>query len=153
MKAVDLGVIFDEEDRDVIESRSWCLNPQGYPITRERIGGRKKTSVGLHRLLLGAPDGMYIDHINRNPLDNRRSNLRVVTPRENALNSRDRTGTSSKYRGVSRRGSKWQVVIRVDGTLKFIGVYETEDEAASAAAPYFDNPTSQPLKYGLGPKD
>ena len=83
----------------------------------------------------------------RNPLDNRRENLRFVTHSANCLNSRKRRGTSSAHKGVSRSGDKWQVVVRVDGKLKWIGKYATEAEAAAVAAPFFSdvahNPTSR----------
>lgn len=149
MKAEELGVIFDEADRDAIDSKEWFLTPQGYACTKVGVSAAKRT-VGLHRYILGdVEDGMMIDHINRNPLDNRRRNLRVVTPSENTLNSRKRRGCSSRHKGVSKSGEMWQVVIRVHGRLKWMGKYKTEAEALAVAAPYFDTPAHEPLRYGV----
>lgn len=150
MKAEDLGVIYDEADRNLVESHSWWLNTNGYACTKMRRNGKKVTHL-MHRMIFGeVPTGMVVDHINRNPLDNRRCNLRAATAVQNAKNSNNRRGTTSKHRGVSqRRDGKWQVVVRIDGKLKWIGKYDTELEAAAIAEPYFDTPEHQPLKYGV----
>jgi len=80
--------------------------------------------------------GMHIDHINGNPLDNRRSNLREVTPLQNQFNKRVQRQTISGYKGVAydKRQLKrqWIARIRHNGKQYTIGYYATPEEAAHA---------------------
>lgn len=72
-----------------------------------------------------------IDHINNNPLDNRKSNLRIVTARQNSMNCKSRKG-SSKYIGVSfdKKSKKWKAQIRPNGKQIYLGRFDDEIEAA-----------------------
>lgn len=98
-----------------------------------RINGERRTIViWLHRTILTLPHGLFVDHINRNTLDNRLENLRAASASANSINRRCRTGTSSKYRGVSRRWGKWRALITINGVRKPLGAFETEIEAALA---------------------
>lgn len=96
--------------------------------------GKKK--LRLHRVIMGNPEGFFVDHINRNTLDNRKSNLRLATRSQNMANRISRTG-SSKYKGVHWRPniSKWRAQIRMgekgDKQL-MLGYFDTEEEAALA---------------------
>lgn len=88
----------------------------------------------LHQLILEPKEGLEIDHKNGNGLDNRKSNLRYATRTLNLANSKKRSNTSSKYKGVhwqSNRG-KWGVQIAKDGKTKCLGTYKCEEEAALA---------------------
>lgn len=132
-------ITIDDEDVSRVSERKWTISPQGYATTTTpRVNGYRKT-IGLHRFLLNDPECEAIDHINRNKLDNRKCNLRQVTHSENCRNKGKRRGCSSQHRGVSwnRRKGKWQVVIRDQGRLKWLGWFESEDEAAIVAAPHF----------------
>lgn len=96
----------------------------------------------LHRLAWlimtgNDPGDMTIDHINRNPFDNRWENLRLA---DSSLQMRNRRNFGkSKYKGVHYRSDnqKWRACVRVGGRLISLGQFETEEEAAAAAAPYF----------------
>lgn len=82
----------------------------------------------LHRVILGCPDDMLIDHINRNGLDNRKENLRVVTRFENALNIK-KHNTSNRYKGVFRdniNSKTWVVKFRGER----IGSFKSDTEGA-----------------------
>ncbi|HEY7299159.1 MAG TPA: HNH endonuclease [Xanthobacteraceae bacterium] len=89
---------------------------------------------GAHRLawlyVYGRHPAGQIDHINRNPADNRIANLRESSPQENALNRawRSRPG----IRGVRQRGSRWYARIRICGKECPLGVYDTPAEAVAA---------------------
>lgn len=96
-----------------------------------------KTKIqSLHRLVLGDPpdDSMVIDHIDRNPLNNQRSNLRFATPQQNSFN---RAGgnhfkSTSKYKGVSKVKSKWRSTISHNDKKHHLGYHATEASAALA---------------------
>jgi len=93
---------------------------------------RKGRSVSMHRQIMKAPKGMVVDHINGNGLDNRRCNLRICTQLQNSQNTRRRRPGKSRYRGVFPRGDKWQAAIQHDGNQLYLGLFDTDIEAAMA---------------------
>lgn len=101
-----------------------------------RIGGRKKLHIRLHHAVIGQPINGMVDHINGNPLDNRRENLRIVSCRENLSNKKARRDgeTSSKYVGVSyyKRTRKWVAMIHHGTKHITIGYFKSEVDAAGA---------------------
>ncbi len=88
-------------------------------------------SVAMHRMLMSPPRGMVVDHIDGNGLNNRRSNLRLCTPTQNRRNTRPRRKTSA-FLGVSRRGDKYLARIKYQGRCLYLGLFDTEVEAARA---------------------
>lgn len=112
-------------------ARRWCLNSAGYAM-------RDKRGILLHRELLGLSrgDGLQVDHINRDRLDNRRSNLRVVTPGQQAQNKPSEHGASSPHRGVSlhKASGKWRAYGTVAGRTTHIGLFAAEQDAAAAVS-------------------
>lgn len=88
--------------------------------------------VLLHRFIVGAPDGLEVDHKNGDGLDCRRSNLRLATRTQNAANRSKQWGTVSRFKGVylNRKTGKWQAQIWCE-KKQFRGrIVETEEEAA-----------------------
>lgn len=79
------------------------------------------------------PDG-FIDHINRDKLDNRISNLRVVTSKQNNENSLARRTNKSGYRGVSYTKGMWQADIRHNKKTIYLGMFRCKAQAARARA-------------------
>ncbi len=93
----------------------------------------------MHRLITDCPDGMFVDHINGNGLDNRRENLRICTPKQNQANRRKPKlwmgkPPSSKYKGVKLTKDKrpWKATIRHECKQMHLGCFDTEIEAAIA---------------------
>jgi len=87
----------------------------------------------MHRVICPAPKEMVVDHINRNPLDNRKVNLRVATPMQNTWNRKFRKkGGRSRYNGIQWHESvkKWQVLVMNNGRSRSYGYYADEVEAA-----------------------
>lgn len=95
-------------------------------------------NVYMHRHLMNALPGQFVDHVNRNALDNRRDNLRLCTKAQNAWNSRRNIkGKTSQFKGVSRHkkcvpGRPWLATITVSGKQVFLGHHATEILAAEA---------------------
>jgi hypothetical protein len=127
-----LVALVDEADFELVSQFRWNAssrrNLSRYARTYVQEAGRKKM-VLLHRLITGAPPEKAVDHINRDGLDNRRSNLRVCS---HAENMRNRRGKPGKYRGVRQAGKKWSATIMVDGVSLYFGSFETPVEAAIA---------------------
>ena len=90
--------------------------------------------IFMHREIVQAPEGMVVDHKNRNKVDNTRDNLRPFTHAENARNRSKPRGTTSQFRGVSRdkKADKYQAQIHYHGWGHYIGYFTDEIEAARA---------------------
>jgi len=97
---------------------SWYLSDTGYAVRRTAEG-----TIRLHRLVANTPEGMFTDHKNHDKLDNRASNLRIVTHRENMSNYKG-------ARGYAWDKSKNKWIVRYRKT--FYGRYDTEAEAKRA---------------------
>lgn len=123
-------VLIDRSDLARFGCYPWHVH-RGY-VFAEIAGKRRR----LHRLILDVPEGLLTDHINGNPLDNRRANLRLATTAQNAWNMRKHRG-ESVYKGVSNsrshKGPKhWRARIRHHGREILLGYFATEIEAARA---------------------
>lgn len=123
------GAHIDDLDRHLLVGRSWHITSTGY------VAARIDNKITLlHRLITGAAPGFVVDHINGNPIDNRRSNLRVVSFRENQQNLRLSAQNSSGFRGVTfdKARSKWVAQAKMNGKRVFIGRFGSIEEAAEA---------------------
>lgn len=133
--------VVDAVDADWVNQWRWSLDTSGYAKRVVYLGGGAKVAryrtLRLHREILNLSDwdGVDVDHINRDRLDCRRSNLRALTSAQNAQNQSSRLGTSL-HRGVSwhARTQKWQAYAYSDGSKQtYVGVFDDELAAAEAA--------------------
>ncbi len=131
--------IVDPKDYEQLNKHKWYVQrtkQMFYAVRRAKGHERAKGQiVWMHRSILPPPEGMCIDHINNNSLDNRKANLRLATPAQNARNRRKMAvKTSSKYKGVSYHAGqrKWCAAIRVNGQYKYFGLFQNEIDAAKA---------------------
>lgn len=125
--------IIDSCDAHLILPYKWHATAKGYAARRPRKGGPTEF---MHRVILGLPIGERVleaDHINRDRLDNRRSNLRVATSSLNSANA-GRTIGISGLRGVTwqPRCGRWRARIEVNGREHFLGHFSSVEEAARA---------------------
>lgn len=131
--------VIDADDEALVNQWRWHLHSGGYAVRNVNLGADQYIKICLHRLLLGLVDGdgLQVDHINVDKLDNRRSNLRVVTHAQNMQNHPGFGGTSA-YRGVSwdKRDRKWRAYANVNGRKRWIGYFADELDAAQAAAAF-----------------
>lgn len=115
---------FDLEDLPIVEQHNWMETSSGY--ARSCIDG---SWVRFTRLILGLPykdRTIFVDHINGDTRDNRRCNLRMCSPADNVRHF------SKRVAGGKLRGSRYQAKIKVDGKVKYLGMYDTVDEMHTA---------------------
>lgn len=131
--------IVSDEDFEELSKYRWRVQKDS--ITKG-LGyvckGGTKNRLYMHRKIMGDKDGFVVDHINRNTLDNRRENLRHLTPRNSCMNRRI-FGI-----GAGRRGNKWRSQISINGIKKHLGLYATKDEAHQAYLTALAKSTSTP---------
>lgn len=128
-------ILFDLEDYDKIKDYCWYIsfhnNKKDKRVrTNIRDCNNKRTTLFMHKLIM-PNDFMVIDHINRDPLDNRKSNLRICTQAQNTYN---RKGNGGIYKGVQKRkyDGKWIASIGYNGSHYYIGAFDTPELAALA---------------------
>jgi hypothetical protein len=139
----------DKEDFDELNKYKWYVNSAGYAVRHS--GNVPDTIIRMHRVIMNDPDGMVIDHMNHDKLDNRRSNLRVCSRKDNVRYQQVMAGHVSRFKGVSLvpparapKNSKkiWRARIKVDYKDINLGHFETEEDAAiaynEAAKKYFN---------------
>lgn len=134
MKEIKLSrgktAIVDNDKFEFLNKKKWYCNNTGYACRDFTIKG-KRGRVMMHRLVLKVEKkNLIVDHINRNPLDNRVANLRVCNKSQNAANSAKHKGIS-KYKGVSwsSKRNKWEAYITVNCKRIHLGRFKEEAEA------------------------
>ena len=115
-----------------IDKYKWHQTGKGYATAQ--INGLR---VWMHHLVLGNPEsGKVVDHINRNALDNRKTNLRFVTPSQNNFNSGVSSNSTTGYKGVypdKRKGrAPYKAQLYSKGKYIYLGSFYTPEEAARA---------------------
>ena len=133
-------ILVDDEDYELASQYSWKINKLGYVQAYEKGKSHStRKQVYLHRLLMVANKGEYIDHRNRNKQDNRRANLRRCTNRQNICNQGLKKSNKSGFKGVSwwdrtkeRGGGKgyWKAQIEFKRQVKCLGCFKDRHTAA-----------------------
>jgi hypothetical protein len=133
--------VIDADDVPLVESWNWHAHAGWRTVYAVRpapcnADGKRQT-VFMHRAIMSAPDGMEVDHIDGNGLDNRRStNLRLATRSQNQHNQGISRANTSGFKGVtwSERHKKWRVLIAINSKLKHLGYFTEKNLAAAAYA-------------------
>lgn len=130
-----LFAIVDDDDYDDLSRYKWQADPSvdtHYAVRHATVViGEPRIKIRMHRVITCAPDGMEVDHINHDGLDNRRCNLRVVTKQENQRNRVIGPNNKSGYKGVhkvkhgTKTGRQWRAQV---GKI-FLGDFATPEEA------------------------
>lgn len=128
MKEISLtrGKVSIVDDEDFEYLNQWKWNYTGHYASRSVKG----KVILMHRQIMNFPNKKEIDHINHNRLDNRKENLRECSSEENGRNKSKRSGTYSKFLGVTKSRKKWMAQIEKDGKSTYLGVFDSEYEAA-----------------------
>lgn len=131
------AIVDDADYPRVVAAGKWAASVKGRNVYATRYApkvGGGQTTITMHKFLTGFE---RTDHINGNGLDNRRSNLRQVTGRQNSQNARAKNGGTSRFKGVHwyKRpdgAGRWRVLIRVGDRRMQVGVFVDEEAAARA---------------------
>jgi hypothetical protein len=129
--------VVDDEDYEELAKYKWRAQKGGYTFYAVRssyLKDGKHNVILMHRVILDAPKGMFVDHINGDGLDNRRCNLRLCTHAENIRNSKTRRDNTSGYKGVYllKHDRKWCACLSVNGVTRHLGRFTTPEAAARA---------------------
>jgi hypothetical protein len=161
MKEIPLSnggvALVDDEDFDLVSCFRWVRRPAGKGSKVEYALSRTKHPKRMHQLVIGSKQGATVDHIDRNGLNNQRSNLRHATKAQQEYNKEKKTGTLHRYKGVSRfphkrPGSKsWQARARVNGKDHSLGYHHTEEDAARAYDAFMSKHCSEIIVLNFPP--
>jgi len=129
-----LFATIDDGDYTWLAQWKWCVITTG---SRKQYAGRRSQNVLIlmHRFITNAPGGLDVDHKDGDGLNNQRHNLRIATRRQNSSNQHAQlVDKTSRFKGVNRdkQTSKWRASIRVNGKLRYLGIFADEADAASA---------------------
>jgi hypothetical protein len=121
--------LVDDEDYGWLMKFKWSVSRE---YASRGNGANKK--IRMHREIMGAPSSAEVDHINGNTLDNRKSNLRVVTHSENMKNRKLNSNSKTGYKGVcyDKLNGMYHVTLRYNGKKVFLGRYKNVVDAALA---------------------
>lgn len=134
-----LFALIEVDDAHLVWGKNWCTAGRRKEDLRYAIHRQRKTlkTEHMHRVIMGEPHGLNVDHANRNGLDNRRhGNLRRASHSQNLANSRRRANNTTGFKGVSLTGNrhrnKYRANIAWEGKQYFLGHYPTAELAHSA---------------------
>lgn len=122
--------LFDTEFLGVVKKYTWHMDERR--CVRTCLSNNR--TLRLHSLIMGKTKGLQIDHINHNPSDNRKANLRVVTQQQNIFNNPIRSDNTTGYKGVSfnKGAGKYAACVMLNGKSNHLGLYKSKLEAAKA---------------------
>lgn len=118
----------DTDDWEELKRFFWIESARGYIVSQANGDMR------FHRVIMNPDDSMVVDHKNRNKLDNRKSNLRMVTQRINIINSGMKNTNKSGHAGVwfNRKTNRYQAFITANYKKIHLGCFLTYAEAVDA---------------------
>lgn len=119
--------VFNKKYLSKVKKLKWSQITYGYVR-------HVKSKTMLHRMIIDAEDGEIVDHINRNPLDNRRENLRIVTQAQNVINKGKQSNNTSGHTGVDydKRTKSWKVRINIGKKMIWLGRHKQLEDAVNA---------------------
>lgn len=123
----------DDKDFDLISKFNWYAIKIKNNYYAVRMVGR--IQLKMHRFIMNVFDSkIFVDHKDRNGLNNTQNNLRVCNTSENGRNRNKQNGTTSKYKGVyfMKERKKWKVELIVNKKYIYIGTFENEIDAVIA---------------------
>jgi hypothetical protein len=129
-------VVLDADDAALVMGYRWSAVVTSHATYADGVlSCDRSVRRYMHRLITAAPEWADVDHIDGDGLNNRRSNLKVVSHKENLENRRLESRNTSGYRGVtwSKTRAKWLAVVMHDGEAHHVGAFDDVHEAGRAA--------------------
>jgi len=127
--------IIDIDDVEIVSKYKWYLKDGKYIRTHINTNG-KDYKTGIHRILMNVVENknVVIDHIDRNPLNNKRENLRITTQAKNSINKSIQSNNTSGVTGVvwNSANRNWNAQIKLNRKNINLGVYKNFDDAVKA---------------------
>ena len=129
-----LTAVIDAADVPLVSGYYWSALINVYYGHAYAVRFQSGKAILMHRVLLDAPKGLQVDHIDGDGLNNRRANIRLCTPNLNqanrAVERRNRIG--AKGVSISRTGRRFKASITPNGKKIHLGSFATKQEAAAA---------------------
>jgi len=124
-----ISVLISTVSVALVKPYTWCREGTGYIMSRST--GK---AVKLHRLIMDAKQGDFVDHIDGDPLNNTLANLRRCTKQQNEFNQKIRVDNKTGFRGVSYNPmcGKYRACVCINGKQIHLGLYESPRDAAKA---------------------
>lgn len=139
MKTIELSrgleAQVDDDDYEYLSQWKWAADNNNYPVRSERrseTGRKHRKLIRMYRVILNAPDNMQVDHIDVNPLNNQKSNIRLATRSENMRNRKTSKSCKSGFKGVwwNPKRQRWIAYIKYNNRSVVLGRYNNKLQAA-----------------------
>jgi hypothetical protein len=130
--------LVDDEDFEALSQFKWFAHKTSHSKTyyalRNTGKGKERTTIRMHRQILGLSATTFVDHINLNGLDNRRENVRLCSHQENCWNRGKVKRGTSKFKNVywHTAGKAWSASVSAGKKRKYLGLFSSEEDAARA---------------------
>lgn len=126
--------LVDDADFEWLNQWKWTYHSNGYAHRGLCKNGKRVGSMFMHRQIISNNSSLDTDHINRNKLDNRKSNLRKVTRQFNSFNRTEPRHNTSGHKGVSfhNPSRKWHAYINLNYKKKHLGAFAKLKDAVRA---------------------
>jgi len=128
--------LVDDEDFEYLNQWKWFAHksPRNAKVYYGGRSIRGQKQILIHRVITDAPDGLKVDHINGDGLDNRKANLRICSNSQNGMNRGANKNSKSKEKCVSWHGKekRWRVKIKANHKEFLIGHFKSKDDAIEA---------------------
>jgi hypothetical protein len=127
------SALVDDEDYDRLNAYEWFLSGTGYAVGFVPSGDKFRLEY-MHRFIMQAVQGQLVDHVNGDSLDNRQTNLRFATPRQNVQNKRLSSLSLTGLKGVGwhKERRKYHARIQLQGIRFHLGFFDDPKTAALA---------------------
>lgn len=143
MKKIELTkgkvALVDDEDFEFLSQWKWFTHSTGGGVRNEPLPvyisrSKRQKTIFMHRVIMNCPEDMVVDHLDHNRFNNQKSNLRICIQNNNMKNRKLNINNTSGYKGVilEKRTGKWVATIQANKRGKYLGSFETPEDAAKA---------------------